>query len=58
MWCTERASLSPTPSLLRVVIKIPLLAVIDLAAIAGRIQWLIKDRSYSYGESVGVNDGA
>ncbi len=45
-------------NLLRVVVLLPLLAIIDFAAIAGSIQWLINDRSYSYDESAGVDDGA
>ncbi len=45
-------------NLLRVVVIIPLLAVIDFAAMAGSIQWLVKDRSFSYGESAGVRNDA
>jgi glycosyltransferase involved in cell wall biosynthesis len=44
-------------NLLRLVVMIPLLVVIDFGAIAGSIQWLVKDRSYSYGQSASVNDG-
>lgn len=37
-------------NLKRLVVLIPLLALIDLAAIAGSFQWLINDRSYSQDE--------
>lgn len=38
----------------RLAVLIPLLAVIDLAAIVGSLQWLIYDRSYSEAEARGV----
>lgn len=43
--------------LLRVVVIVPVLAAIDLAAIAGCIQWLLTDRSFTTSVR-SVNDGA
>lgn len=44
-------------NLLRVIILIPLLAVIDLAAMVGGIHWLLKDRMSITSKTAGVSNG-
>lgn len=43
--------------LLRLLVLVPLIAVIDSAAIIGSMQWLVKDRTYFVNETAGVSDG-
>lgn len=49
---------SASRNALRLIVIVPLLASIDLAALIGSINWLIKDRLRPRGGSAGNNDGA
>ena len=45
-------------NLLRLIILVPLLATIDLATIAGGLQWLLKDRTFFDSKTSGVSNVA
>jgi len=45
----------PGRNLRRLFLLVPLLAVIDLAAIVGSLQWLLSERSFSSAENGGVH---
>ncbi len=48
----------PGRNLRRLFLLVPLLAVIDLAAIVGSLQWLLSDRSFSSAEGASVHHDA
>lgn len=49
---------SPSRNLLRMLVLIPLIAVLDVAAIAGSIQWLLKDKLHMKSKPVRVVNDA
>lgn len=49
---------SPGRNLLRMLVLLPLIAVLDVAAIAGSIQWVLKDKLHSKSEPVRVGNDA
>jgi hypothetical protein len=47
---------SPLRNLLRLTLILPLIAVLDLGAIAGSVQWFLTDKLHLGAETVGVKN--
>ena len=49
---------SATRNMLRLVVLVPLIAVLDAAALAGSVNWVVKDKLHLAGGAMGLRDGA
>ena len=59
IWRNRRSyPMSPTRNLARLSLVVPLIALIDLSAIVGTLNWLIKDKLHLKSEPVRIRDGA
>jgi len=59
IWRNRRSyPMGPTRNLARLSLVVPLIALIDLSAIVGTVNWLIKDKLHLKSEPVRIRDGA
>ncbi len=59
IWRNRRSyPMTPTRNFVRLSLVVPLIALIDLAAIVGTLNWLIKDKLHLKSEPVRIRDGA